>query len=197
MFRKIVKLLLYFILLAALYTGTIHLLKIKVSIHEKNLQRINSQILIEYQTLSELSDNILSQIGKYIKDETVEATVISQSNLLQKLDLQFKLCVENKDYEAAVYLMNKKFSRFFEIINYSWEVVPNVNNDTALVSKLTSISEMELKIDSLINVAIREKKQHLAHLKILSILNPFKIATNRSTSNKIQKISVKVAPNIL
>lgn len=196
-FRNAVKVVLYFLLLTTLYISTIHLLKIKVSLHSKNLQRINSQILTEYQALSKLSANILAQICKFTQEDSVKATIISQTNLLPKFDSQFELCVEDGNYEVAIYIMNKKFSRFFEIINYSWEALPNVRNDTALISQLASISEMELIIDSLVNIAISEKKQSLFYFKILRILNPFKKAKNRIKSSNIQNTKEKTTPNIL
>lgn len=158
------------IILMVLSCSGFLLLKKQVYRLKKEIEVLNLKILSEYDTLAGITSNITLEILNLSQPESVKAIIQSLFRPLGKYDVQFSKAIKSGDYDLAIYLMNKRVGKFFEIINYGWEYVPSFKSDTSFLSRLSQISPLEEKIDSLMTVA-RKKKEKLYILSKLTFSN--------------------------
>ncbi len=147
---------------------TDHIFRLKTEIEALNLK-----IQLEYDTLTKITSSITLEILNLSQPESVKAVIQSLYRPLAKYDAQFSKAIKSGDYDSAIYLMNKKVEKFFEIINYSWEYVPSLKSDTLLISNISQISSSEEKIDSLITL-VRKKRLKLSMLSTFNFFNHFR-----------------------
>jgi hypothetical protein len=167
------RIVIYVLLIAALYFASVRVLRIKVSKEETEFQKIASQVDTVYDGLINSMGGALDLILRAPQEDTVRAVILSRCKKFSAGDSTFKTALHMDDFENAIFIMNQQSSVFFELINYSWERISRVQTDTSLTKELIKINDLELRIDSLLMEAKKSKQKLKTYSSLYRALWPF------------------------
>jgi len=161
---KAYKLLVYVALFALIALGVTIAVHYKVKNEIQSLEFLQRELKGVYEALSFSIDSILSKVSEKVENDTLRAVIASQRSVISNYDKAYEQALSRRDFQAVVYIMNKKSSAFFQLINFCWDNVPEVKNDTTFLKTVGNLTEKELKIDSLAQVA-QQKVEFLKKLE--------------------------------